>query len=168
MITLNEQQKKFSKKWKNPFLFSLYFLFNVPMGWFSGMKIKEISEKECITFLPFKWYYRWQNKNPYKSMYFAVQSMGAELSTASLATLATKGYNKSIALIVTEMSSKYFKKATGDLTFKCNDGEKIFDAVNKAVKTKKGVVAKVKTIGKMKDGTVVSEFYFTWSFKIRD
>ena len=168
MITLNEHQKKFSKKWKNPFLFSLYFLFNVPMGWFSGMKIKEISEKECITFLPFKWYYRWQNKNPYKSMYFAVQSMGAELSTASLATLATKGYNKSIALIVTEMSSKYFKKATGDLTFKCNDGEKIFDAVNKAVKTKKGVVAKVKTIGKMKDGTVVSEFYFTWSFKVRN
>ena len=156
MITLNEQQKKFSKKWKNPFLFSLYFLFNVPMGWFSGMKIKEISEKECITFLPFKWYYRWQNKNPYKSMYFAVQSMGAELSTASLATLATKGYNKSIALIVTEMSSKYLKKATGDLTFKCNEGEKIFDAVNEAVKTKKGVVAKVKTIGKMKDGTVVS------------
>ena len=45
METLNEHQKKFSKKWKNPFLFSLYFLFNVPMGWFSGMKITEISEK---------------------------------------------------------------------------------------------------------------------------
>tara|TARA_X000001036_G_scaffold419317_1_gene439024 strand:+ start:64 stop:570 length:507 start_codon:yes stop_codon:yes gene_type:complete len=168
MITLNKYQKKFIKQWENPFLFSLYFLFNVPMGWFSGMKIKEISEKECITFLPFKGYYRWQNKNPFKSMYFAVQSMGAELSTATLATLATKGYSKSIALIVTEMNSKYFKKATGDLTFKCSEGEKIFEAVNEAIKTKKGVEAKVKTIGKMKDGTVVSEFYFTWSFKIRD
>ena len=79
METLNEHQKKFCKKWKNPFLFSLYFLFNVPMGWFSGMRITEISEKKCITYLPFQWYYRWQNKNPYKSMYFAVQSMGAEL-----------------------------------------------------------------------------------------
>ena len=168
METLNEHQKKFCKKWKNPFLFSLYFLFNVPMGWFSGMKITEISEKKCITFLPFQWYYRWQNKNPYKSMYFAVQSMGAELSTASLATLATKGYSESIALIVTEMSSKYFKKATGNLTFKCDEGEKIFKAVDKAVKTKKGVETKVKTVGKMNDGTVVSKFYFTWSFKVRN
>ena len=166
--TLNENQKKFSKKWKNPFLFSLYFLFNVPMGWFSGMRITEISEKKCITYLPFQWYYRWQNKNPYKSMYFAVQSMGAELSTASLATLATKGYSESIALIVTEMSSKYFKKATGNLTFKCDEGEKVFKAVDEAVKTKKGVETKVKTVGKMKDGTVVSEFYFTWSFKVRN
>jgi len=168
MSSLNKHQKQFTKRWKNPFLFSMYFLLNVPMGWFSGMKIREISEKKCITFLPFKWYYKWQNKNPYKSMYFAVQSMGAELSTASLATLAIKGYPYSIALIVTEMSSKYFKKATGDLTFKCDEGEKIFKAVNEAVKTKKGVEAKVKTIGKMKDGTVVSEFYFTWSFKIRN
>ena len=41
-------------------------------------------------------------------------------------------------------------------------------AVDKAVKTKKGVETKVKTVGKMKDGTVVSEFYFTWSFKVRN
>ena len=66
------------------------------------------------------------------------------------------------------MSSKYCKKAKGNLTFKCDEGEKIFKAVNEAVKTKKGVEAKVKTIGKMKDGTIVSEFYFTWSFKVRN
>ena len=167
MITLNEQQKKFSKKWKNPFLFSLYFLFNVPMGWFSGMKLKKLSEKSAVSYVPFKWYYRWQNKNPFRSMYFAVQSMGAELSTASIATLAIKGINPSMAFIVTGMRSTYFKKATNNTIFRCDDGEKIFNAVTQAINSKKGVSVEVKSTGKLEDGTIVSEFFFIWSFKQR-
>jgi len=167
VIILSKEQKKSKKRWLNPFLFSIYFLSNVPMGWFSGMKLKELSEKKAVTFIPFKWYYRWQNKNPFKSMYFAVQSMGAELSTASIASLAVKGVSPSLAFIVTEMNSKYFKKATSNITFRCNDGEKIFKAVDQAISTNKGVEAKVKTVGTMSDGTKVSEFHFTWSFKQR-
>ena len=47
------------------------------------------------------------------------------------------------------------------------DGEDIFNAVDKAISTKKGIEVEVKTIGTLEDGTVVSEFYFTWSFKQR-
>ena len=65
------------------------------------------------------------------------------------------------------MRSKYLKKATGNVSFKCEDGEDIFNAVDKAISTKKGVEVEVKTIGTLEDGTVVSEFYFTWSFKQR-
>ena len=112
MIILNKEQEKFKKEFLNPIKFSLYFFKNVPMGWFSGMKLKKLSEKNAVSYVPFKWYYRWQNKNPFRSMYFAVQSMGAELSTASIATLAIKGIKPSIAFIVTGMRSTYFKKAT--------------------------------------------------------
>ena len=168
MIELTKTQKKFKEKWMNPLNFSIYFLINVPMVWISGMKLVEFSEKKCISFLPFRWYYRWQNMNPFKSMYFAVQCMGAEISTASLCALSVKGINPSIAFIVTKMNSKYFKKATGNITFTCEGGEEVFEAVNKAIKTKKGVEVDLKTIGTMSDGTIVSEFCFTWSFKQRD
>ena len=69
------------------------------MGWLSGMKLKELSEKKCISKVPFRWYYRWQNMNPFKSMYFAVQCMAAELSVASIAALAVKGIKPSLSLI---------------------------------------------------------------------
>tara|TARA_B100000686_G_scaffold217657_2_gene224753 strand:+ start:2068 stop:2577 length:510 start_codon:yes stop_codon:yes gene_type:complete len=167
MIPLNKYQKKFKREWLNPFAFSFYFFLNVPMGWLSGMKLKELSEKKCISKVPFRWYYRWQNMNPFKSMYFAVQCMAAELSVASIAALAVKGIKPSIAFIITKMSSKYLKKATGNVSFKCEDGEDIFNAVDKAISTKKGIEIEVKTIGTLEDGTVVSEFYFTWSFKQR-
>ena len=167
MIILNKEQEKFKKEFLNPIKFSLYFLKNVPMGWFSGMKLKKLSEKSAVSYVPFKWYYRWQNKNPFRSMYFAVQSMGAELSTASIATLAIKGIKPSIAFIVTGMRSTYFKKATNNTIFRCDDGEKIFNAVTQAINSKKGVSVEVKSIGKLEDGTIVSEFFFTWSFKQR-
>ena len=45
MIILNKEQEKFKKEFLNPIKFSLYFFKNVPMGWFSGMKLKKLSEK---------------------------------------------------------------------------------------------------------------------------
>ena len=41
------------------------------------------------------------------------------------------------------------------------------DAVARAVASKKAQKLSLKTIGKMSDGSVVSEFIFTWSFKQR-
>ena len=55
MIPLNKYQKKFKREWLNPFAFSFYFFLNVPMGWLSGMKLKELSEKKCISKVPFRW-----------------------------------------------------------------------------------------------------------------
>ena len=93
--------------------------------------------------------------------------MGAELSSASMVALAVEGHKPSFAYIVTKMKSQYFKKATGTTTFTCNDGDKIFSAVNKALKTKEGVEIEAKSTGTLEDGTIVSEFHFTWSIKQR-
>ena len=166
-VNLNKSQLALKNKFLNPFTFSLYVFINVPMVWFSGMKILKLSKNNCIVHLPFKWYYRWQNMNPFKSMYFAVQCMGAEISTASLVSLAITGAHPSIEFIVTSMSSKYFKKATGNVSFTCNDGEAVFNAVEKAKSSNDGVEVKIKTTGTLDDGTIVSEFYFTWSLKQR-
>lgn len=162
-MELNEAQTKLSRKITNRFLFFFYLLFNLPMGWIAGLRIREINSDRCLTSVPFKWL----NKNPFRSTYFAVQSMAAELSTATACLLAVQGHKPSVAFIIVDLKANFTKKATGRVYFTCEDCDKAFAAVEQCIKSGNPVQATFKTVGKIKDGTVVSEFEFTWSFKQR-
>ena len=163
MFGLNPQQQKLKKQASSALKFRLYILFNLPMGWLAGMKIIDLTENHCITSVPFKWI----NKNPFKSVYFAVQSMAAELSTATACMVAIQGYQPSIALIIVDMKGQFYKKATGKVFFTCLHQGQTYDTVAQALASKKAQTLSLKTVGKMSDGTLVSEFTFTWSFKQR-
>ena len=163
MFGLNPQQQKLKKQVSSAFKFRLYLLFNLPMGWLAGMKIIDLTENHCITSVPFKWI----NKNPFKSVYFAVQSMAAELSTATACMVAIQGHQPSIALIIVDMKGQFYKKATGKVFFTCLHQGQTYDTVAQALASKKAQTLSLKTVGKMSDGTLVSEFTFTWSFKQR-
>ena len=163
MFALNPKGQKLKSQVSSAFKFRLYLLFNLPIGWLAGMKIIDLTEKHCITSVAFKWI----NKNPFKSVYFAVQSMAAELSTAASCMVAIQGHQPSIALIIVDMKAKFRKKATGKVFFTCVHQGQTYDTVAQAVASKKAQTLSLKTIGKMSDGTLVSEFTFTWSFKQR-
>ena len=98
-------------------------------------------------------------------MYFACQAMAAELSTGMLCFEAVKVHN--VALLVVGMESNYIKKAVGKISFLCEEGNQIQATVQKALESGKGEAIKVKSVGKDEAGDIVSEFYFTWSFKKR-
>ncbi len=100
-------------------------------------------------------------------MYFAVQSMAAELSTAAPCLLAVQGHQPSIAFIIVDLKAQFHKKATDRVYFTCTDAAKAFEAVDQCISEKDSAQATFKTSGKMKDGTVVAEFEFTWSFRQR-
>ena len=151
------------KQVNNVFKFRLYLLFNLPIGWLVGLKIVSLTDQKCTTSVPFKWL----NKNPFKSVYFAVQSMAAELSTAAACMVAVKGHRPSIAVIIVDMTAKFHKKATDKVFFTCEECEKAFETVAIESHDKEAQTVTLKTIGKMSDGTLVSEFDFTWSFKQR-
>lgn len=161
-VNLSDQQKKIIKQvtgWK----FRLYLFTQLPMGFIAGLRVKNLSPEKCITTVPFKWL----TKNPFRSMYFAVQSMAAELSTASTCLLAVTGKKPSIAFIIVDCKANFLKKATSKVYFTCEDAGKAFCAVEKCIESKEAETATFHTVGKMADGTVVSEFEFTWSFKQR-
>lgn len=162
-IHLSTAQKAFCKKMLNPLKFRLFTLVKVPAGFIAGMKLLALNSEVCQTSIPFKFL----NKNPFKSIYFAVQSMAAELSTAALALLAIQGVKPSMAFIIVNLEAEFVKKATGKTYFTCENGKEIFEAVQTAINTGESTTVKAKTVGRMKDGTVVSTFYFTWSFKQR-
>ena len=144
-------------------LFAMYLIKSLPMGWIAGLRVREVDKHKCVTSVPFKFL----TKNPFKSTYFAVQSMAAELSTATACLLAVEGHSPSIAFIIVDMKAVFTKKATERAYFTCEENQKAFAAVEKCITSGEAETATFKTVGKLSDGTVVSEFEFTWSFKQR-
>ena len=125
--------------------------------------MKSVDGERCETQIR----YGWRNTNPFRSMYFAAQSMAAELSTGALAMLAVEAAPRSVAMLITGMEVTFGKKATGLVTFTCEDGTEIFAAVRETLETGEPAVAEAATVGRMADGTEVSRFVFKWSFKRR-
>ena len=113
------------KSWK----FSFFLISKLPLAYFAGLKIKEIDFQKAIVTAP----YNFLNKNPFKSIYFAVLSMAAELSTGILALMHVNKKDKKISMLVIEMQSKFYKKATTKVKFICENGNEISNAIDKAI-----------------------------------
>ncbi len=69
-----------------------FLMLKLPSAWLCGVRVKAISDTNCSVGVKHKWI----NQNPFKSMYFAVQAMAAELSTGALviSSFYQKGYRK--------------------------------------------------------------------------
>jgi len=154
-------QDKFRRLVLNKFKFGLFMLKELPSAFFSGVRVREISDERSRVSIP----YKFLTKNPFRSVYFASQAMAAELSTGILVLSQINGIKPDISMLVFDMKANFTKKATSKLTFECIEGQKIKDAVDLCIKNQEGVTVEVKSIGKDKVGDIVSEFYFTWSFK---
>ncbi len=139
----------------------LYMLMNLPMGFIAGLNIIEITSKKAQISVPYKFI----NKNPFKSMYFAVQSMAAELSSGILALAEVYQASKPVSMLVLDMKASFTKKARTKVVFTCNDGEKIRTAITASIETGEGQTVDVMSVGRDKSGEIVAEFVFTWTFK---
>lgn len=142
---------------------NLFTAFNLPSAYLCGVRTKSISNSQCIVTVK----HRWLNQNPFKSMYFAVQAMAAELSTGALVLMQIKKSNQKISMLVANSKSHFSKKATGRITFTCNDGILIENAIQKAIATNEGQTIWMKSIGLDQKGDKVSEFDFEWSVKVK-
>lgn len=161
MLTSN--QKKVRDDFLSPLKQKIFYLKSLPMGLISGIKITRLDEEKAVAEVP----YRWRNKNPFRSMYFAVQSMAAELSTAAPVFMALKGIDASIAFIIVDLKAEFVKKAQSRVIFTCTDYEKIFTAISQLDASNDTTVVTAKTVGRDTSNQEVSVFYFTWSFKLR-
>lgn len=142
----------------NKFLF-----FKLPSAFICGVRVKQIDENKCVATVK----HRWINQNPFNSMYFAVQAMAAELSTGALVMLEIQKSGKNISMLVANNKSNFSKKATGKITFTCNDGALAAQAIQKAVNTKEGQTFWMKSIGTNENGEQVSEMDFEWSVRVK-
>ena len=100
-------------------------------------------------------------------MYFAVQAMAAELSTGALVMTKIRATDKKISMLVANNKGSFTKKATGRISFTCEDGQLIEEAIKKTILTGEGQTIWMKSIGVNQKGEQVSEMDFEWSVKVK-
>ena len=146
-----------------PLKLNVFLFFKLPSAFWSGVRVKSISKEQCIVTVK----YRWFNQNPFKSMYFAVQAMAAELTTGALVMMQIKKSGKNISMLVANNNSNFSKKATGRITFTCNDGHLIEEAIKQTIATGEGQTIWMKSVGVNEKREQVSEMNFEWSIKLK-
>lgn len=147
----------------SPAKLNAFLFFKLPSAFWSGVRLKSISHDKCVVTVK----HRWFNQNPFNSMYFAVQAMAAELSTGALVMTKIRATDKKISMLVANNKGNFTKKATGRITFTCEDGKLIEEAIKKTILTGEGQTIWMKSIGINQNGEQVSEMDFEWSVKVK-
>ena len=146
------------------FKFHLFLLAKLPSAFFAGVRLKSITDNACSSTIKL----RWINQNPFGSIYFAVLAMSAELTTGTLVLQKIRNSKQPISMLVTQQKSAFLKKAKGKITFTCNDGELINEALQKTISTAEGETFWMESVGKDEQNETVAIFNFEWSVKLKN
>ncbi|MBC5992782.1 DUF4442 domain-containing protein [Pontibacter cellulosilyticus] len=163
MVNQNASVTAFQRLVSSPTKFRVFLLAKLPMAYLAGLRIKSLSTDAASVTIP----YKYLNKNPFRSIYFACLSMAAELSTGVLCMMQVYKASPSVSMLVMHMEADFTKKAVGIITFTCNDGQKIKKAADHTKATGEGVTVIATSIGTDEVGDRVAEFRFTWSLKAK-
>ncbi len=146
-----------------PSKINTFLLFKLPSAYFSGVRLKEISEDEATVTVK----HRWINQNPFKSLYWATQGMASELATGVLVIQGIENSGKKISMLVRSQKGTFTKKATGRIRFVCKDGDKGKEAINTAIETGEGQSLVLYAEGFDEAGDSVSNFEYEWGIKLK-
>ncbi|MBF92753.1 MAG: thioesterase [Euryarchaeota archaeon] len=160
----NERLASEFRKLKSPLRFFLWTLWKFPAARFAGIRIDKLEQGSCVVSIPGGW----RSQNPFSSMYWAVQGMGAELATAGVPLALVNSMDERVRTLVASQEAKFIKKAVGRITFTCKDGDLARSAIEESISTGKSVFADFKATGTDSSGEVVSEWTFKWNFLVQD
>lgn len=158
---MNPSYPQFQQIITNRFQFAFFKLLKLPAAFFAGLRIRTLTESEAVVVVK----HSWLNQNPFKSMYFAVQAMAAEMSTGLFAVGQTYKRNPPVSTLVTGIEAKFYKKATGIIAFKCTDGLSVAETIDACIADGEARTLICKSTGLNQQGEMVAEFFITWSFK---
>ena len=140
-----------------------FLILKLPSAYLCGVRMKELDNSKTVVTVT----HRWINQNPFNSMYFAVQSMAAELTTGALVIKKIKESGKQISMLVTNHSGTFTKKAIGKITFTCTDGHLIDEALKSTIETGEGQTILLTSVGVNENNEQVSAYEFEWSVKLK-
>lgn len=143
--------------------FNTFTFFKLPSAWWCGVRLRYIDKRKAVVTVR----HRWISQNPFKSLFWAVQGMAAELSTGAMVIDQIRESGQRISMLVANNKANFSKKATGKITFSCEDGHLIGRALEKAIETGDGQTFWMKSVGVNADGVVVSTFHFEWTVKLK-
>ncbi|TYB77104.1 DUF4442 domain-containing protein [Bizionia myxarmorum] len=147
----------------SPSKLNMFLMFKLPAAYFTGVRAKTLDSEKCVVSVK----HRWINQNPFKSMFWAVQGMAAELTTGALVMQKIKASGRNISMLVATNNASFSKKATGRITFVCKDGSKIDEAIKNTIETGEGQTIWMHAVGTNSENIVVSKFNFEWTLKLK-
>lgn len=158
---VDPRAQKLIRQMTSPTLLRLFMLKSLPLAFIAGLRVNELDFRRCVVSVP----YGWRTQNPFRSTYFAAQSMAAEMSTGALGMLAVKLAPVPVSMLIVGLDATFGKKATSRAFFTCEGGDEVFAAVRHTCETGDSVTVPMTTVGRLADGAEVSRLGFTWSFK---
>lgn len=147
----------------SPRKLNFFLMLKLPAAYFTGVRTTYLDENKCTVRVK----HRWVNQNPFKSMFWAVQGMAAELTTGALMMIKIRKSGKRISMLVANNNASFVKKATGKITFECHEGHLIDEAIDKAISTGEGQTIWLHANGVDEAGDEVSSFNFEWTIKAK-
>ena len=149
---------------KSRMKFRTFAAMSMPAAWFAGLMMDKLDNESCVTSLPGGW----RTQNPFKTMYWAVQGMGAELATGAAPFAMSRSMPEKLRMFVVGTEAKFVKRAKGRITFTCNDVTAAREAIEESMKSGESVERDFVSIGTDSSGDIVSEWVFKWNFLVID
>ena len=142
-----------------PAAINRFTLFKLPAAYFTGVRVRSISKESCRVSVRL----RWANQNPFRSMFWAVQGMAAELSTGVLLMRSLYQNNTKASMLLIETKATFSKKALGNIVFDCLQGLEIDKAIENLSQEPQEIWLYANGIDSV--GNEVCSFSFLWSIK---
>ena len=153
---------KLASRMRSPCLLRGFMLAKLPLALVAGLRVRELDADRCVVTVP----YGWRTTNPFRSTYFAALSMAAEMSTGAPAMMATELAGQPVALLIVNLEASFEKKARRSRPSPARTARRRSPPWRDP-RTGEPATARMETVGRTPDGTVVARFAFTWSFKRR-
>jgi acyl-coenzyme A thioesterase PaaI-like protein len=144
--------------------FNRFLFLKLPSAFLCGVRLRSLNKERAVVTVTLNFL----NKNPFKSMFWAVQGMAAELATGVIILSEVKSSNVPISMLVTRNEAEFLKKAKGKITFTCTDVTLVKNQFATYLQSETGTRFWMQSEGVDEQGEVVSRFRFEWSVKAKD
>jgi len=140
-----------------------FTFWNLPAAWWCGVRVATLTPTTCQVRLRLNFL----NKNPFKSFFWAVQGMAAELSTGVLLMREIQEANANVSMLLLQNKAVFTKKAKGKIEFKCDQGIEVQKTITQLLESKKPQTVWLNAVGTDAQGNKVAHFEFEWTLKER-
>ena len=144
--------------------FNRFIFLKLPSAFLCGVRLRSLNKERAVVTVTLNFL----NKNPFKSMFWAVQGMAAELATGVIILSEVRSSTIPISMLVTRNEAEFLKKAKGKITFTCTDVTLVKNQFAKHLQSETGTRFWMQSEGVDEQGEVVSRFRFEWSVKAKN
>lgn len=155
-------QKELSLRSFNIKLFLLGF-FKIPMIWYVKPRLLELNEERVVAKIKL----RRRTKNHLNSMYFGALAVGADVAAGIFAFYFAELLGKKVSFAFKGINGEFLMRAESDVTFICEQGKLVRDAMNRSLESGERINETVKVIAYNTNKEAVAEFDMIVSVKVK-